>query len=156
MSSAGRNRRQWIVKHSSGFWATGKMMKRWKQQSSSKCPRCAEEVEDARHVWKCNGDGVQSTWDISIRKLRSWMSAQKTQPNLADVVCDRLTAWRLGSNPTVSVLPFLGLSEAVQLQDRVGWQAFLEGLPVRQWAEVQQCYYEWIKSKSPAKGGSQL
>ena len=29
----------------------------------------------------------------------------------------------------------------------MGWQAFLEGTPVKQWAEVQQCYYDWIKSK---------
>ena len=147
MSAVGRTRRQWVVKHASGFCATGKMLQRWKQQESAKCPRCEVSVEDARHVWLCKGEGVQTRWEQSIRKLRVWMTMQKTQPNLADVICDRLPAWRLDTEPTVKVLPFLGLCDTVKLQDDVGWQAFLEGTPVKQWAEVQQCYYDWIKSK---------
>ena len=75
------------------------------------------------------------------------MTKQQTQPNLADVICDRLSAWKLNSDRKVTVLPFLGLQDTVLLQDMVGWQAFLEGTPVRRWAEVQQCYYEWIKSR---------
>ena len=38
MTAVGRNRRQWVVKHSTGFCATGKMMRRWKQQTSATCP----------------------------------------------------------------------------------------------------------------------
>ena len=147
MSAVGRTRRQWVVKHASGFCATGKMLQRWKQQESAKCIRCDAVVEDARHVWLCKGEGVQTRWDQSIKKLREWMTMQQTQPNLANVICDRLSAWRLNIEPKVKVLPFLGLRDTVQLQDEVGWQAFLEGTPVKQWAEVQQCYYDWIKSK---------
>ena len=147
MSEAGRPRRQWVVKHASGFCATGKMMKRWNKQQSTKCPRCDEEVEDARHVWQCKGQGADDVWKSSLRKLHLWMLRSRTQPNLAAVICDRLSAWRGNSSPTVAVSFFLGLRDTVQAQDEVGWQTFLEGCPVKGWAEVQQRYFEWIKSK---------
>jgi len=54
----------------------------------------------------------------------------KTFPNLADVICDRLSAWRTGLNPSVRVSSFLGLRQTVNAQDLVGWRAMLEGLPV--------------------------
>jgi hypothetical protein len=38
MKAAPLPRRQWIVKHTSGFCATGKMMKQWNQQDSDLCP----------------------------------------------------------------------------------------------------------------------
>ena len=147
MEEVGRPRRQWIVKHASGFCATGKMMKRWKQQSSSKCPRCDEEVEDALHVWRCTGEGVEVQWKDSIQKLHLWMLRSRSQPNLAAVICDRLSAWRSKSSPTVNVSYFLGLRETVQAQDDLGWRSFLEGCPVKGWAEVQQRHFEFIKSK---------
>ena len=85
MQEASRTRRQWVVKHSSGFCATGKMMERWKQQQESKCPRCDEAVEDARHVWLCKGVGTEEVWQASIRKLHLWMLNARTQPNMAAV-----------------------------------------------------------------------
>ena len=148
MKETKRTRRHWVVKHSSGFCATGKMMKRWKQQLSSKCPRCDEPVEDELHVWRCQGEGAADIWLESIRKLRSWMMKSKTLPNLTAIICDRLTAWRNTSSPVVQVSYFLGLRDTVNAQEKVGWRSFLEGFPVRGWAEVQQRYYEWIRCKN--------
>ena len=147
MENVGRTRRQWVVKHSSGFCATGKMMQRWKKQQTAKCPRCEEQVEDEIHVWLCKGDGVDEMWENSIRKLHLWMLKAKTLPNLAAVICDRLSAWQNNSSPIIQVSFFLGLRDTVKAQEIVGWRAFLEGCPVVGWSEVQQRYYEWIKSK---------
>ena len=122
-------------------------MHRWKQQQSPNCPRCANTVEDAGHIWVCRGDGVDATWETSIRTLRQWMIQQKTLPNLVMVICDRLSAWRNNSRPTIMVSSFLGLRSTVQSQEDVGWRSLLEGLPVRGWAEVQQRYYEFIGSR---------
>ena len=122
-------------------------MQRWKQQTSAKCPRCDEEIEDGLHVWLCKGDGVEEVWEASIRKLRQWMTKQKTLPNLAAVVCDRLSAWRHESTPKVHVSPFLGLRDMIKAQDNAGWRCVLEGIPVTGWSEVQQRYYEWIGSR---------
>ena len=147
MESAGRARRHWVVKQASGFCATGKMMQRWNQRKTAKCPRCAVAVEDELHVWMCKGEGVETVWEESIQKLGQWMLKQKTLPNLAAIICDRLSAWRNQAGPTVTVSPFLGLRGTVHAQDQVGWRALLEGCPVQGWAEVQQRYFEWINNR---------
>ena len=144
MESAGRARRHWVVKQASGFCATEKMMQQWNQRKTAKCPRCAVAVEDELHVWMCKGEGVEAVWEESIQKRGQWMIKQKTLPNLAAIICDRLSAWRNQASPTVTVSPFLGLRGMVNAQDKVGWRALLEGCPVQGWAEVQQWYFEWI------------
>jgi len=118
-------------------------MHQWKQRESAKCPRCDDE-EDAKHVWVCQGEGVDAVWSCALQKLHRWMIEQKTLPNLADVICDRLSAWRSNSLPSVEVTGFLGLRGTVEAQDRVGWRALLEGLPVPGWAEVQHRFYLWM------------
>ena len=74
----------WVVKQASGFCATGKMMQRWNQRKTAKCPRCAVAVKDELHVWMCKGEGVETVWEESIQKLGQWMLKQKTLPNLAE------------------------------------------------------------------------
>ena len=144
MKGVRRSRQQWVTKHVSGFCGTGKMMKRWKQRETAKCPRCDEEIEDARHVWKCQGSGANNVWDSSITNLRSWLEKQKTQPNIAELICDRLTAWRCDTTPMVQPALYRGIRAALSNQDRVGWQALLEGTPAIGWSEVQQSYYDWL------------
>ena len=56
------------------------------------CPRCVDE-EDSVHVWKCHGDGADQVWEKAIAGLNRWMVENKTFPNLADVICDQLSAW---------------------------------------------------------------
>jgi hypothetical protein len=46
----------------------GKFMKRWKLSQNSACPRCGE-VEDAPHVWTCQGSGVNDLWTIALSNL---------------------------------------------------------------------------------------
>jgi hypothetical protein len=74
-----------------------------------------------------------------------------TLPNLADVLCNRLSAWRYNVTPTVSVSNFLGLRQTIEDQERVGWQAMLAGIPVIGWAEVQQRYLVWRKKRKTGK-----
>jgi hypothetical protein len=47
--------RRWITKHTSGFCGANKWMHRWKWRDSAKCPQCEEPIEDADHVWLCQG-----------------------------------------------------------------------------------------------------
>ena len=144
MHSISRTRQQWVTKHVSGFCGTGKMMMRWKKRDTAKCPRCDEENENATHVWKCQGSGANEVWNGSIEKLKNWMRKQKTQPNLAELICDRLSAWRCGTIPGVQPASYRGIRAALVNQDEVGWQAMLEGAPAIGWREIQQSYYEWL------------
>ena len=80
----------------------------WKQRELAQCPKCDEE-EDAKHVWVCQGKVIDAVWSCALQKLHRWMIEQKTLPNLADVICDRLSAWKLNSLPSVEVTGFLPL-----------------------------------------------
>ena len=150
MKEVNRTRRVWVTKHVSGFCASGKMMLRWKKRESAKCPRC-DETEDAKHVWLCRGAGADEVWLAAIAKLRTWLVKKKTLPNLVDVLCDRLEAWRKNTLPSVSISTFLGMKDATFSQDKIGWGLLLEGLAAARWSDVQQRFYEWIGSRKTGK-----
>ena len=61
------------------------------------------EIEDIDCVWKCQGADANFVWDNAIWELRNWLRKEKTQANIADVICDRLSAWRYDRFPTVNV-----------------------------------------------------
>jgi hypothetical protein len=147
MASVPRTRRHWVTKHVSGFCATGQMMKRWGKRTSAKCPRCDTD-EDASHVWKCRGHGADDIWTKAMENLKVALVKACTHPNIVEVLIDRLTSWRYDLEPSsITVSNFLGLRATVECQDRIGWQAMLEGTPVIGWAEVQQRYLEWRKKR---------
>ena len=150
MKTVTRTRRQWVTKHVSGFCATGKMMRQWGKRTSAKCPRC-DCNEDAQHVWKCRGSGTDEIWTTAMGKFKDELVKLHTHPNLGEVLCDRLTAWRHDLEPTVEVSHFLGLRTTIENQERVGWQAMLEGMPVQGWEEVQQRYFVWRKKRQTGK-----
>ena len=141
------SRQRWITKQVSGFCGTGVMMKRWKKRPSAACPRCTSEIEDIDHVWKCQGEDANLVWDKSIADLRQWLSKEKTHANLADVICDRLSAWRYDRVPTVNGSQLAGLQTTIILQDSVDWRAFFEGVPVKGWQEAQHGHYIALHSR---------
>jgi hypothetical protein len=102
-------------------------MKLWKQRSSSKCPRCEAPVEDAAHVWRYPQREAKAVWEQSIDSLRGWLIKQKTHPAIRRIICERLLAWHSGnpSQPQPEAIQFL--RSAIQMQDALGWQPFLEG-----------------------------
>ena len=104
-------------------------------------------IEDIDHVWKCQGTKANLIWDKSILELRNWLRKEKTQTNLADIICDRLSAWRYDRFPTVNVSNLEGLLNALSLQDLVGWNAFFEGVLAKGWKEVQHASCTLNKSK---------
>jgi hypothetical protein len=48
-----RVKRTFVSKSAVGMCGVGKFLKRWKQATSAKCPRCGEAVEDMEHVLRC-------------------------------------------------------------------------------------------------------
>jgi hypothetical protein len=147
MRNASITRRQWIVKHSSGWCGVGKMLKLWKEWDNSDCPRCGA-FEDARHVWRCPAPSVTPVWDQTLGRLRRWMESVETQPGICDAICSYLSAWRTDAQvPSSQQFTYLGLPAAIDAQSRIGWQALLEGCLVCEWAAVQQSYYTWIGSR---------
>jgi len=122
------------------------MMKIWRQWPNSDCPRCGEH-EDSLHVWKCQEPAARMTWERSIAKLRLWMLQQKTQVGICHAICGYLNSWRNGDQLLPATSSFLGLRQAIESQNRIGWRALLEGCVSVYWQEVQQRYYEWVGSR---------
>jgi hypothetical protein len=129
MLAVTRTRRQWVTKHCSGFCATGTMMKKWGKRTTAKCPRCDLD-EDATHVWKCRGSGANEIWMKAMDKFKKELVMAHTLPNLADVICNRLTALQYNTAPTVSVSNFLGLQKTIDDQNK-SWMA--SDVPKRCW-----------------------
>jgi hypothetical protein len=83
-------------------------------------------------------------------KFKDELVKLHTLPNLVEVLCDCLTAWRHDLEPTVEESHFLGLWTMIENQEKVGWQAMLEGMPVQGREDVQQRYFVWRKKRQTA------
>jgi hypothetical protein len=121
----------------------GKFLKRWKQSSSSACPRCLAPVEDINHVWKCQHPDVKALWKTTLIKLSSWLEDQYTDPALKDGLLLYLDSWR--SNLPLPPTP-LEFTDLFQSQTAIGWN-LLEGWLSSSWADTQQAYLSSIRSR---------
>ncbi len=119
-------------------------MHRWKQRSSAACPRCGE-FEDAPHVWQCRGANADVVWTKSLESLDVWMTSVQTDPDIQEAIISHLSKWRLGSDEN-GMAPFQ-LHPAIEQQNDIGWNNFLEGWVTFEWELVQQAYYELIQSR---------
>jgi hypothetical protein len=143
------SRRIWVSKHTCGFCGVGKMMLLWKEWDNDKCPRCGHSPEDAKHVWECPCPRATEIWEESLVKLKAWMDSVDTIPGVAELIIDRLREWRTAptspDNPIDHSFP--GITAAVEAQDTIGWDRFLEGCLAQEWRSAQQTYYQWLDSR---------
>ena len=112
-------KRRFLCKHLSGMSAVGKRLLRRKWQDHSKCPLCDAEHEDGHHVLTCKDDRAHNTWMDAMDALEIWLTNERTNSHLTDVIISRLNTWRTGSNPQ----PVQGpkkLSELIAEQDSIG------------------------------------
>ncbi len=144
MQSTKRSRRVFVAKHTVGMCGVGKFMHLWKQRRPAECPRCGE-FEDASHVWQCKGANAEKVWRKAIADLETWMESVQTDPEVQEVIIAKLISWWSGSENNYTV-PFQ-LQPAVQQQNDIGWNNFLEGWVSFEWELVQQAYYDLIQSR---------
>jgi hypothetical protein len=148
MRNSSATRRQWVVKHVSGWAAVGKWMYRRKKWKHDCCPRCGVANETTTHVLKCQDSRAKEQWKKSLESLDTWMKTQGTHPGIRAAIISHLTAWQIDSvDPITLSQTFLNVTEAVHNQNAMGWQAFMEGSPAQGWRECQQRYYVFTRSK---------
>ena len=90
MKTVPHSRRIYVTKHSAGICGVGKWMKRWKQRESAKCPRCDHEEEDAQHVLKCRGEGVEQAWETALESLEQRCIDLNTDPDIVEGMLQRV------------------------------------------------------------------
>ena len=92
MKASSLARRKFIMKHSTGFCGVGKWLVRCKQADSDACPICSQP-EDVEHVWRCQGDGVQTVWEDGTRKLSDWVERNNSHAGMKSAILARLENW---------------------------------------------------------------
>jgi hypothetical protein len=129
-------------------------MLHWKEWPYSNCPRCQAPEESTTHVWRCPDPAeANSLWEKSLRQLKNWMLTQWTPILLAQIICERLSAWRSNTVPTLKATPHSQLVKVLELQDAMGWQSFFEGAPALGWSGYMNLYYNSIGSNRNGRHG---
>ena len=126
-----KNQQRWLCKHSTGFCGVGTMLKKYKFQQHTRCPRCSKDGETTTHILQCQGEGVQSLWEGEIQKLTEWMETQSLPTEFVKMIRHNLLQYR---NPSISAAAptNVHLHQALLNQNSIGWTNFIEGLWSRQ------------------------
>ena len=112
-------------------------MYRRKAWSHSRCPRCTEPFETNAHISLC--PAAKDVWSSALSSLDEWL-AHTTSLDIRRSIISRLRSWHDGSPPpTLAVFSTL-TSQAVRLQDEIGWHSFLGGFLSTRWVAAQEEY----------------
>lgn len=140
--------RRWLSKWSCGMCGVGRMLKRWKEQTHSKCPRCLTDNETVNHVIRCQHVDATLCWNTNLEDLREWMLTNHAIPGLAEAVLMRLTQWRDG-NPFIDSPEWDDdVTEIINSQDHLGWDAACFGIISKQWSALQGQYLASLDRKT--------
>ena len=151
MRESSRAKRIWVTKFGSGHCGTGQKQLQWKFWDHSQCPRCGADNETTLHVLQCRGADSDDQWDHSIGKLKEWLTENDVEDTFAELICTRLTEWRLGSDLTPIRSTDPEIRRLFDLQDSIGWKAFLEGVLDVEWQKFQQTQYDETGSRKTGK-----
>lgn len=106
-------------------------MHRWKHCHSATCPRCSE-FDDALHLWQCRGADSDANWLKFLASLEEWMTSVQTDPDYQEAIISQLSKWRSGS-VDVGMVPPPQLQPAMDQQNDIGWNNFIEGWVSFEW-----------------------
>ena len=88
----------WIVKHISGYCATGKQMKRWKKRETAECPMCPA-IEDHHHVIKCKSTSTTTQWGQCTEEYCTALRQMQTPQETINAVMSLLVEYRYETQP---------------------------------------------------------
>ena len=121
-------------------------MVRWGKSTDSSCPRCAIPVEDRAHVIQC--PAATQLWTDHITSLETMLLELQTPFTVSRFLARRLKDW-WSNQPLIPIprdIPVM-FHSAFQTQDEFGWNTFLDGFLVSQWASTMDQYLRSINSK---------
>jgi hypothetical protein len=102
-------------------------------------------------VWRCPHPDAVHLREAELRKLDTWLTDQKTDPDLQRLILIRLFDW-LESQPFTSISPRSTLYyDLLQQQDAIGWELPFTGMWPNTWAPAQTLYYNSIESSKSGK-----
>lgn len=124
MKSLKQSHRIKVLKHVSGFFATGRCMKMRKQRLTDECSRCNTPDETKTHIITCPEADAERKLRFTVfcNSLISYI----TDPDITDAIIRKMDAWRHG-RPVNELQVAPKLREAVAIQDALGWETAFTG-----------------------------
>ena len=121
----------WLLKHVSGYCATGKQMKQWKKRETNECPMCTA-VEDHHHITQCKSQVVSNLWSEQIEQYETQLMKMGAPYDTSQAMIQLINEYR-GTMATRLEFDEPTLQAAVTKQRRLGSNCFIEGLLVEEW-----------------------
>ena len=125
-----------IPKHASENYGVGITLKHWGKQSHHRCPRC-DQQESTLHVLSCCAEDADSPWKENINALEDYLVDEDTHPSIHKAILHRLHKFRNNCHTSSPLFVTPDVELAVQVQDKLGWNNILWGLPAKQWKLAQ-------------------
>ena len=121
----------WAMKHSHGTCGVGYWLVRWKQTTSSKCPRCGEVNESALHVWKCKKATV---WNRVMELWKTWLRKYNCPSQDILIFIQEWANWKYANGDQDMTLASNTLRNAILDQRRIGWDNLSRGYLSNDWS----------------------
>ncbi|MFN9980554.1 MAG: hypothetical protein ACK53Y_11590, partial [bacterium] len=83
-------------------------------------------------------------WNKSLQELETLLHQLDTDPTLTYIILVHLRGWWSGEH--VTYIPPREFQDLLHDQQTIGWRRFFEGWFAYSWAEMQQRYYNLLRS----------
>ncbi len=144
--------KHFITKYLHDWLPVGKLIKRYKEFYTAKCPSCDHEEEDRTHFLLCPS---RIRWvNELIKDLSSFFTNFPTRPALKDILIEGIRAWSTQTRHVFTTFP--SLYQALlrnQSRSRVGWDQILLGRFVLEWRELQDDFLSTYPRKKSRHSG---
>jgi len=137
---------RWVLKAASGNAPTNTNMLLWGYREEGHCAMCQFPHEDISHLLTCQAPIMCNTWKKARQKIRSLLEDIDTEPRVRSAILDNLDHWRGGGTQCLHT----NLQAATQ-QHSLGWESAAFGFWSKEWALVQQRYYERKQSRKTGR-----
>ena len=128
MSNFSDGFRRFVTKHVSKFCGTNRQLSWIDDSVSNICPSCGRLDESSKHITCCTDPGRQKMLAYSIDSITKWMGSTGAPFELVGMVRVYLTSqdtktWKMSLGNSTNAL----LSTLADVQDKLGWDSFVEG-----------------------------
>ena len=116
----------WVTKQVSGFCGVNHVLRHFQPGVVDVCPNCGVSPEPSSHIYSCRDEGRSDLFQQSVDKISSWMAAQRTDPELMNILSVYLRS--RGERSMLSCCSSTSrYRQLAIIQDRLGFRNMLEG-----------------------------
>ena len=143
-----RWRNTWAIKYGAGILPTKRNMKIRKHSEDQSCPCCGAETENTIHLFQCQDDEIQKTFDDEVDKIEDYLSVT-TSNTIKTMILTTLQHLRNGT--MIDTTENSAQDKIVYDQLQLGQRATLNGMWMQGWVQEQEIFLQRIRSRKHPK-----